>query len=528
MKNSLSVCLILFAFSLVAPAAAGVVTKQVVTKQLESITQELHRVVSLPARRSLSVTEIIYGNDQYGYFSTSKFVRKKDKIDVELLPPGYKFPIFFYITYRNANGNVTVKVGKKQFKSPVPKPFLSSNAQLTQGTFSSNYFLVTDSRLKKSLTDPGYKTNDPAVFRKDKYRFTYVSILNRFGEVVWLHIPNDDNSPFSSYINVKKVTKDRYAYMLGKKAGYYAEINSKGQLIRELNSKDRNQPFTMHHDFIWSPKNLMFLSNRHAYTENRFGKKSTYLSDVVRNFDFSNAKAEVNYDFLENFMVKSNPILSIDEKDDKKFVLWGKPKADFEFIHTNSITEIPGKGFLMSLRNLNKLVFFNKDFKKILWTMGPNKQDSLKLKKSDSFEHLHTPQLLGNNQVLLFDNGVVRKESRIALYQFDTNLNRARLMWQYSPTPKLYAKNRSSVTALDNGNFLAYFVSPVVGKNDSPTKPNQDYLIEISPKTNREVARMVRTFQTLSPGYRATPLDTLSSEKFLGMSPPKTASPRRQ
>jgi hypothetical protein len=489
-------------------------------KMHASLSTRFARTIKIPLTRKDPVKHVIYGNQQYGYYALEVFKKTGSSLRIKLLPPGYLYPIDFHVGYETGKNKVTyAKAGTKKFVSPVPKAYEKQTGQLVSGEFSSNFFLVGGALPKQKIVDPNFTTTDTEIYKKDKYRFTFAQILNRFGEIVWIHVPTYRNAILSSYIATDSVGTGRFGMMFGKKAGFFSVVDFRGRVLKEFSSRFNRQPFTMHHDFHMPDRDtVMTLSNKVVAMPASKAKKgrNTFLTDVVVEVDLNKKTKIEKLDFLDFFKPWETSYWTGDKKNDKKFALWGQPKADFEFTHVNSIDHYPGQGYLVSIRNLNKIALFDESMKKLLWSLGPNKEDTFRItRRSDQYLHQHTPTLLKNGNVLLFDNGRNSKTSQLTVYKLDKAEGEARKIWSYEPNPPLFAKNRCSVVRLKNSNVLAYFVSPVVKLGSPPPAPNVDYLMEID-RFGKQKALMTRTFETLTPGYRAVPMDDIGFERYLG------------
>ena len=242
----------------------------------------------------------------------------------------------------------------------------------------------------------------------------------------------------------------------------------------------------MHHDFLVASKDVFYAVSSKSARLKKWGvanQQATFLADTLIKVDLSRGLFEEKFDFLDIYHPRKDSFWSGDQPDDKKFVLWGEPKADFDFLHINSIDfvrERPHRGYLVSVRNISKVVLLDESLQRVKWTFGSEKRDTFHIKNEDEqFLHQHTPTLIAKDKIMLFDNGREEKSSRVLVYQMDRKKNSAEIIWEYSPKPTLYSKNRSSAYQLDNGNVLAYFVSPAVGGATRPAVPNADYVVEV-------------------------------------------------
>ena len=461
---------------------------------------------------------VIYGNDNYGYFKTKSFTMKGNSLVIELLPPGYRFEVGFFVRGGGAKG--LKKIGDKRFISPVPEAYRSHMGRLNHGRFTPNYFMVAGALPRGQFWNPNFKPRNPDIYKKSRYRFSFGMILNRFGEIVWLHVPVDGHELFHTYITMRQVRKGVYGLLLGKKAGFFQKVNFDGQILHELRSRDAKEPFTMHHDF-WatSHDSIIAISSRKAVSQTPKAKKigKTFLADTLIKVDLKQGQSRKVFDFLKIYRPTVNPFWTGDDEGDHKFVSWNEDKVDFDFLHLNSIEKL-SDGYLVGVRNLNKVVMMDPMFKRVKWSLGWNSDDTFQIKSDeDRFHHMHTPIQVANGNIALFDNGYKKERSRVVEYQLDYRNQKAHVVWSYTPNPSLYSKDRGSIHALKNRNIVAYFVNPIENKGSEPVPP-KDVLVEIDYRKKIEKARMTRTFPVLSPGYRAIPINEIGLEDYMGPS----------
>ena len=168
-------------------------------------------------------------------------------------------------------------------------------------------------------------------------------------------------------------------------------------------------------------------------------------------------------------------------------------------------------GVLVSFRNISKIGLLDSKFTEILWTLG-SEQDTFTIKDpADQFRHQHTPLITSKNTLMLFDNGITQKESRIVEYLLDSSTAEAKLIWEFKPSPKLFSKDRSSVYPLTNNRFGVLFVTPIVGQQKKIALPHTDIYMEVDRQTKVK-GIMTITYPVASPGYRMLPLVSISDD----------------
>ncbi|KPL19382.1 MAG: hypothetical protein AMJ92_03620 [candidate division Zixibacteria bacterium SM23_81] len=129
------------------------------------------------------------------------------------------------------------------------------------------------------------------------------------------------------------------------------------------------------------------------------------------------------------------------------------PGQYYDYFHLNAITVIPPTvlgeqdlrfrrgNLLICLRNVNQIAVLEKDTYRILWSWGEGE-----------LEWPHHPTMLENGHILIFDNGVQRRYSRVV--ELDP-LTEA-IVWEYvAEQPEdFYSHFRGSAQRLPNGNTL--------------------------------------------------------------------------
>lgn len=129
------------------------------------------------------------------------------------------------------------------------------------------------------------------------------------------------------------------------------------------------------------------------------------------------------------------------------FILNGGELCDI--LHVNSI-EIIGRridglcdegNILLSSRELDLIGIMDIEKEQIVWAWGP-----------DHLSKQHHPSLLKSDNILLFDNGVNQRRSRV----LEINPYNKRMVWEYKSNPlnHFFSRTRGSAQRLPNGNTL--------------------------------------------------------------------------
>jgi hypothetical protein len=133
----------------------------------------------------------------------------------------------------------------------------------------------------------------------------------------------------------------------------------------------------------------------------------------------------------------------------KEIIQSEKCRGPSDLIHANTI-EIIGRdiddvfkkgNILFCARTLDMVGVIDAEKKALLWTWGPGE-----------LEHPHHPTLLESGNILIFDNGVRRRYSRVVELDPQTG----RIVWEYAAEPKegFFSQRAGASQRLPNGNTL--------------------------------------------------------------------------
>jgi len=125
----------------------------------------------------------------------------------------------------------------------------------------------------------------------------------------------------------------------------------------------------------------------------------------------------------------------------------------YDYYHLNTIAVLPrtplGKkdkrfqegNWLLCLRNANLIVILDRNSKEVVWHWGPGIVD-----------WPHAPTMLGNGNILIFDNGTHRAYSRV----IEINPVNGQIVWEYKAEPPegFHSRYEGNAQRLANGNTL--------------------------------------------------------------------------
>ena len=118
-----------------------------------------------------------------------------------------------------------------------------------------------------------------------------------------------------------------------------------------------------------------------------------------------------------------------------------------DFTHMNSVEELPDGNILTSFRNIDTICIVDKATGNIKWQWGRGE-----------VSHQHTPTLLNNGNILLFDNGAHRQDGSLISYSRAVEVNPVtnKVEWEYKANPpqSFYSALISGCQRLPNGNTL--------------------------------------------------------------------------
>ncbi len=430
-----------------------------------------------------SLASIIYGNSKYGYFETKDFIFRNGQLKASLIPPGYQAPLDIYIKdSQNICQHIYTCMPVKSFEQ-IPLNIAPSGRarwkNCNKFPFSTPYIMLSGS------------------IRPDKNNYSNTNqnciyILNRYGEVSWLYVPEYSTKTKTSEVVVRKLSGGRYAFLVRLKntanntTAYLDIIDYKKGRFNLFDSKKQFPGYIFTHDFV---------------PLNELGDKFFILS------------------FKEHFRY-SNRLCLLDTAKRSLQELWLDPQksnSQNKFIKNqdppskpNSINYYPGLGSLVSYHSfLNDcyLILFNDKFEE-LWTLGEKNTTYLPKTPRDVFRGQHDAQLLPNGHILLFDNGRQHKNNsrilELALNPIDKTYTIFKEFFLDYPS---FSKRHSSASQLYNDNILGFFTNT----NDHSVLAEFDY------ETGKIVARMN---SDVGGEYRAVPLDNIGTEKFIGYALP--------
>lgn len=472
----------------------------------------------------MGVKSVIYGFKALGYFELSKPRWDGQRLITEIFPPGYNHPIEYFVALKT--GGEPIKLGQRKYKSPFAKLGQQPKA-LVQGHLSLP-FVATSWAYNNQAQIP--------------------VVFNALGEMVWALKVTMSGTLLDGPV-IKKVTPTEYVLMGQHRTSILAVIDGRtGEIKREFRAKD----FFFHHDFQYFPESQevavlahdcrtlpwwrefspVFSGPMGWFNFFKLPRRSYDTSQIVK-ISLVTGKTNSIWSVYDNLNPQDHPNLAlahnmdqfIDIRDPSRYLemmerpIYAKSRDGFEctmdWTHANSIRYYTGQGYLVSLRNLNRIVMIN-DSGKMEWSLGNDSDNTFVISDPKSRMGLqHDAWLVGTDQLMIFDNGSqYRAEfphqhiNRVVKYQMSNH--EANPVWS-KDLPPPYNPIRGSVDPLNNGNVFVHMSSTM------STVPIR--YLEID-GTSKQIVGQVSLFTNLfNHPVAARPLDAIVDEHFLGDRP---------
>lgn len=131
-----------------------------------------------------------------------------------------------------------------------------------------------------------------------------------------------------------------------------------------------------------------------------------------------------------------------------------KGAKTLDWTHSNAIVFSQDyKSIYVSVRNLNRIYCISYPDGMVRWVMGDGGDFGAGL-----FAHQHEPEIIGEGEMLVFDNGYHRDDgssySRVVKIKFDKSGKSARLLWHYRERPDFFTIIGGDANQLPDGTIL--------------------------------------------------------------------------
>jgi outer membrane protein assembly factor BamB len=266
-------------------------------------------------------------------------------------------------------------------------------------------------------------------------------IVDTKGRLRWYHMVDGTG------VKVAHFTADRTIIsILGKSdeptsyGSEILEVNLAGDTLLHLKKGQGDLKYTIHHEVI----------------KNNAGNVVTIFEDP-RIMDLSRAggsKADT---------VHGDGILILD-KGGRKVWQWSvfdvcDPFADKDLLkhkkdwmHANSLSFDTDGNYLLSFYNLGQVWKIDAHSGKVLWKLG--KGGTLNMAAADVFSQSHAVHIDESGSLMLFDNGVERKQSGVFAYKIDTASGSAKVDWHINLPADIYNDRMGSAYMINDSLVL--------------------------------------------------------------------------
>lgn len=442
------------------------------------------QTLTVPSGDTSPTQSIIYGNPQYGYFETKEFSEKAKEVTFSLVPPGYQFETEIYVKQKDSRGAFFYQqVALEKFEFPLTPAQLSPKPLQKSAGFTSNYFLSYRERIQK----PG--------------GFDSVSLLtNNYGEIVWAY---GFSQPGVGKLEVGRyLGRGKYGF-LGEQ-GTFEIANFDGKIEKTVLLEYAPQKrFLLHHDFDYDPAGaglVAFSINYRKILNPKTSKLEDFIVGTLVNVPMNSSEARVVWDAADkNSPYKVGSCEQLNFND-----LASLDGGDFD--HVNSVSHVPGKGYLISSRNCSTVVMLDESFH-YSWSIGIRPYATISTVGTNfEFHGQHNVHFLPNGNLMLFDNNNTTKRSRVLEIKIDEKAMTAELVKEFVPTPQLFCTHEGSATRLENGNTMGGFIQGSTRR-----------LVEFNPD-GEQIAYFNLQSDVHLESYRMQPQNTIGRETYLGKS----------
>ena len=475
------------------------------------------------------VIKIRYGNEDIGYFETEQFKIENREIHLDILPPTYKKPVKFFAIFVS-KGARSVLLGTLSFSNELLtslQPTITS-----EGRFSFPYFFLNID-----------------VSRKQNLLRTLPAILNTKGELIWIY-SRPGNLQTKSLYGYQIVAAEKSFLLLSRRQETeLVSIDGLGREPKIWNFRSERPGNSHAFDFDEKSNSIFYLgfdcrelqasdefiplfTGLFGTFRKYFSPKRSYLGAKLIQFNLQTNQINVLWSTFDSFHPANNrteergnflyfdPFVSmvdmaqyrrvLAEKPEVNWFDWPMKKCDVDWSHENSVKFYKGKGFLISIRNLNKIIFMDENGK-LKWKLGTESGDHFQFQKeSQGFSMQHGAQLLSESKILTYDNHETETSpakrylsSRVMLIDISKSGKIPEPEVYPLPFPKsLY---RGSAESLPSGKIFAYLAGD---------RGMDSFIYEIDTHLKAPIARIKADIFTPFKAIESRPIFSLFGEKW--------------
>ena len=472
-------------------------------------------------------TAILYGNQEIGYFSSKNFSLEKEQLKFKFIPPTYRQPLIFSALTPDGK---KIKLASKKYKNPFA-PYTEGLTQV-QGTATFPFILMN-----------GTTRSIPTV-------------MNSLGEIVWMY-----KSPMASASNglndttaIEIIEGGEFMFLYLNASTRLMWMDSFGNMKRDIDFREKKIPYPSTHTVQYMKKTneILFLSHdcRMLSWWSEFIPlfqgplgwwrlmtlpRRSYNGSKLLRMSLDTLKVTEIWNTYRDYSPSKNPSLAagmlatadrfidakteeqyrhfLTEKDYATWNNWPDSYCNVDWTHENSAQYIEDKGYLVSVRNLNELIFLDEQGNK-KWNIGEGAGHTYNIPVDGSaFSLQHSAAFQSDGTILLYDNHIPyrgfsgwRMANRILLLNPKVP-GPLRPIWHFDLLSAM-SDIRGSVTLLPDKYIFAYSAG-------NPGVPSDFF--EVDMKTSKSGWRLRYSMLQGNKGFEAKPFWSFAGDTYLGM-----------
>lgn len=225
---------------------------------------------------------------------------------------------------------------------------------------------------------------------------------------------------------------------------------------RQISTVNAGNGFTTgNHEFEITPQGTALINSYRVIPANLRpvgGRRRGRLIDqAIQEVDIATGRVLWQWNALDHIRLKATYL--------------GKPGSKpYDYLHMNSIQQLPDGNLLVSARHTSAVYEISKQTGRILWTLG-GKHSTFRIAASAGFHWQHDARMQGDGTITLFDNGEgpypAESQSRALRIRLNYKRRRATLARAYVHRPPLLSQSQGSVQPLSDGNtFVGWGSTP--------------------------------------------------------------------
>jgi hypothetical protein len=472
--------------------------------------------------------EVIYGNSEIGFFSTKNFRVERKSVILTFIPPSYRKPIQFAAIFRDGEGWIKMHLGERRYIHPLGHDL-------------------------EKFVDVKQTPSFPFVLINWQFGKVFPVVLNRLGEVIWIvdtASPADDKSSIAYDI----LENGDFLFLRVDNTSLF-QISSFGEIKAAMFFGDPkiNLPSSHTVQYLKDTNEILFLSYesreipwwkdfiplftgpsgwlrlltlpRRTYRSGRliqmslkdFSYREVWNSYKTFSPNQDRSLAAGFFAMADRFQDARDEEEYLDLLKDRNYSGWyGWPSlfANSEWTHENSARYIKGKGYLISIRNLNEIILLD-DNGNLKWRMGEGRKNHdyyFERSRGDSFSMQHSASFLKDGRILLYDNHTPYRGLTGDRHGNQLMILDPKTPGPISPAwtfllPNPHSAVRGSAEELKNGNIFAYTAG-------NPGLPMEFW--EIEPKSSTVAGHIELITGAVMRGNEAKPFYGFAGDVYLG------------